>query len=172
MILQGRICALSLLMLSGCYAHYPSTWKPLESGQQDCSSISGVYQAKGSGSRYATPHLAPRVLQDEKIRLVDAERVELRVENGVLAVAVFSAVRQLQARQFLIDKGEYSCDGGKLRMSYVLADGFGARRNRVVLSKTVDGALVVEDAGEGLGFFVVPIAGSEFLRFEPYVSRR
>lgn len=170
MTLKYQLCALWLLVLSGCYAHYPSSWKPLESAQRDCSSISGTYRPTGSGSRYGVPRLAPRVLQDEKIRLEDAERVELRMENDVMTVAVFSAARQLQARQFLASKGEYICDDSKIRMSHVVVDGFGVRRNRAILSKAADGALVVEDAGEGLGFFFLPIAGSEFLRFEPYVS--
>lgn len=156
------------LTISGCYSQYPSNWDPLNSGQNECASISGVYYARGSGSRYGIPHLAPRVLQDEKFRPMDAERVQLEVNNRVLTVVVFSAEKQLRSRQFQADTGEYICEGGKIRMTHVVVDALGARRNRIVLSKTLDGALVVEDSGEGLGFFVVPIAGSEYLRFEPY----
>ena len=164
MTLLHRTLLISLLVLPGCYAHYPQRWEPLAPGLPYCSSISGIYNAKGSGSR----SLAPRVLADEKSQLENAERVELHVEDGIFTVTVHSVDKQLQSKQFREDKGEYSCDDGKIRMSHVIADGFGARRNRVVLSKTLSGALVVEDAGEGLGFYLVPLAGSEFLRFEPY----
>lgn len=165
---------ISLMVLPGCYAHYPPRWEPLEPGLPDCSSISGIYNAKGDGSRFAEPNLAPRVLlsppawSGETSHLEDAERVELHVEGGIFTVTVHSVDKQLQSRQFHEDKGEYSCDDGKIRMSNLSADGMGAWRMRIVLSRTLAGTLVVEDGGEGLGFYFVPIAGSEYLRFEPY----
>ena len=164
------ISILSLLTLAGCYARYPAAWVPLESEPQDCSSISGAYQGIGSGSRFGAPNLAPRILMDENFGPVEVEKVEIRVGEDVLSVTVIGTDQQQYARKYSAADGGFRCEDGKIHLSDFKVDGWGARRNRTILSQTVAGALVVEDAGEGFGFFVVPIAGSEFLRFEPYVA--
>jgi len=166
--LRNFVLWLTLFLLTGCYAHYPADWPVTPAVQDDCSQLSGVYEPWGSGSRYAVPRLAPRLLQDWRRDLDEAQRVELRVRQGVMSVTVHSAETQIATREYEQGGGEYQCANGVIQMARVVTDGYGVRRESIALSRTTDGALVVEDRGEGLGFFFIPIAGSEYLRFEPY----
>ena len=171
---QRAIYGLSWVMLCGCisFPNYPPNWAPLESARPDCVSIGGVYHNAGGGSRFGGPHLAPRVFFETKDRALfeGTDRVAIAVtSNGKLEVTAFSQDRPLRIKQYFADKDEYRCDNGKIRMAHFTSL-FGLARESVILSKSTDGALVVEDGAVGALFLLIPVAGFEWLRFEPYAS--
>jgi len=174
MKLQRAIYGLSCMMLCGCVSHpnYPSGWAPLESAQPDCLSIGGVYHNVGGGSRFGAPHLAPRLFFDTKDRALfeGVDRVEIAVtKDRKLEITAFSRDRPLRMKQYLADKDEYRCDNGKIGMAHFTAF-MGLARESVILSKSTDGALIVEDGAVGALLLLIPVAGFEWLRFMPYTS--
>lgn len=156
---------LALIALAGCYTRYPAQWGALEPAQPGCTQISGRYEAFTPDRSRS---LAPRILESEQVDLPNAAWVELNVTDDVLAIAVHSQDTMLVGKQLSAAEGEYRCIDGRIALSHFRADGWGARRNRALLAKTQAGELIVEDAGEGLGFYVIPIAGSEYIRFRRY----
>ena len=181
---RQRMLWLYCMMLCGCYASYPSGWVPLESGQQDCLSIGGVYHNRGGWSRSTgDAYLAPRLFQDinDKALFEGVDRVEVAVtEHGTLEVTALDRDRVVKKKQFFANKGEYRCNGGKIQIPYFTASTVGsvavmtAANGSLTLAQATDRALVVEDSAVamGLALFVipVPIAGSEWTRFMPYTS--
>ncbi len=175
MKLQLAIYGLSCMMLCGCvsYPNYPSSWASLESAQQDCLSIGGVYHNIGAGSRYGAPHLAPRLFQDVKDQALfkGVDRVEVAViKDGTLEVTALNQDWPLRSKKYFATKDEYRCNDGKIEIAHFAVDLSGARREWVILSKSIDGTLVVEDGALGMMIFILPVAGFEWLRFKPYVS--
>jgi hypothetical protein len=65
------------------------------------------------------------------------------------------------------NKDEFRCDDGKIEIAGFFVDWMGARQQSVILSKSIDGALVVKDGATGLGFFVIPITGFDWQRYKP-----
>ena len=176
---QGPLL-LYCMMLCGCviYPNYPSSWASLESAQQDCFLIGGVYHNKGDGGRYGVPHLTQRLFRDEfgwpvKDRdLIDfVDSVEVAVtKEGALEVTARSRDRSVKKKQLFANKEEYRCNDGKIEIVQSVVDSTGPRRQSVILSKSIDGALVVQDGALGLGLFVIPIADFEWQRYKPYQS--
>lgn len=172
------------MMLCGCitYPNYPSSWASLESAQQDCLSINGVYKNRGDWSRSGggAGYLAPRLFRDINSSDLDifsvdttlsrgVDRVEVAVtKEGTLEVTAFDLSRVVRRQQFFASKDEYRCNNGNIEIALFVVGMMGARQESVVLSKSIDGALVVKGEAAGLIFFVLPFAGNEWTRFKPY----
>jgi hypothetical protein len=168
---QGLLL-LCCMMLCGCVImpNYPSSWAPLESARQDCFSVGGVYHNQGQAARYGAPDLAPRLFQETSdkalFKLVD--RVEVAVtKEGTLEVTALNLSRPVMKKQLFANKDEFRCDDGKIEIAGFFVDWMGARQQSVILSKSIDGALVVKDGATGLGFFVIPITGFDWQRYKP-----
>ena len=189
---QGPLL-LYCMMLCGCVIrapNYPSSWASLESARQDCFSVGGVYHNKGERwdeRRFGPPHLAYVFFrgvygrpvnpggdiwrQDEKDLANGVDSVEIAVtKEGTLEVTALYEDRPVIKKQLFANKEEYRCNDGKIELAQSVVDSMGPRQESVILSKSIDGALVVKDGVLGLGLFVVPIANSEWRRFKPYQS--
>ena len=170
---------LNCTMLCGCvtYPNYPSGWATLDSARQDCFSIGGLYHNRGDGGRYGGPHLAPLLLRGTDLDMFSmdktlsegVDRVEVAVTTeGKLEITALNLSRVVKRREFFASKDEYRCNDGKIEIAAFIVGMTGARQESVILSKSIDGALVVKDGAVGMMLFVLPVAGNEWSRFKPF----
>ena len=176
---QGLLL-LYCMMLSGCVImpNYPSSWASLESARQDCFSVGGVYHNRGNAARYGSPHLAQRLFLDasgqpvkdrDLVHGVDSVEVAVTKE-GTLELTALYLDRPVVKQQLFANKEEFRCDDGKIEIPRFVVDWMGARQQSVILSKSIDGALVVKDGATGLMLFVLPVTGFDWQRYKPYQS--
>ena len=182
--MRRALLSLNSIMLCGCvsYPNYPSSWPSLESARQDCLSINGVYHNRGDWSRSggSRSYLAPRLLRDinrsdldmfskDKALTEGVDRVEIAVtKEGKLEITARDLSLVVKSKELFASKDEYKCNDGKIEIADFIVGITGARQESVILSKSIDGALVVKDGAAGLMLFVLPVAGNDWHRFEPF----
>ena len=172
---KGLLCC---LVLCGCAYDYPSDWPSLESARQDCFSVSGIYDNRGVWvGRYGGSILAQKLFRDahgwplkspDLANGVDSVEIAVTKEGTLDVTARIHQESVVIKKQFFANKEEYRCNDGKIEISQVVVDLTGARQDSLVLSKSIDGALVVKEGAVGLMVFVLPVYGNAWQRYTPY----
>jgi hypothetical protein len=187
----------SLLFICSCassdsYEKYPQHWEPLQTVENDCYDISGVYSNVGepyerrlSGflllrysqwnipdpeveERATITHIEIIKLSDKKLKIVGWEGDKLIDERVIKrGPGLFGIVN------FKCDDGEIRIFGGTRSSSGMQM--FTVEKPNHYLSKSVDGALIIRDQSNLYGCCLyVPVIGeySSWHRYEPVTKEQ
>lgn len=182
---------LCCVVLNGCIviANYPASWAPLETAQQDCFSINGIYKNEGlmiepmiTGDTERTAYLSRLLLKEWKkhevfilsytksIPFFESVKIFLS-KDGTLEITAFKSPAIIENDQLFLKKqystivAEYRCENGNIQISQWETGGgeggIGTGRASLTLSKSTDGSLIVKVSAFGIGvtWFLIPIAG-------------
>jgi hypothetical protein len=122
----------------------------------------GVDSVEIAVTKEGTLDVTARTEQDRRVEVIVTKEGKMEFIPGVHQDSL------VIKKQFFANKEEYRCNDGKIEISQVVVDLTGARQESLVLSKSIDGALVVKEGAVGLVVFVLPVYGNAWQRYMPY----
>jgi len=174
------------------YEKYPQHWKPLQTVENDCYDISGVYSNVGEPyerrlshfllQRYSLSNM-PDPEVEERATITHIEIIKL--SDKKLKIVGWEGDKLIDERVIKGGPGlfgivNFKCDDGEIRIFGGTRSSSGMGRLTVekpnhYLSKSVDGALIVRDQLNLYGCCIyVPFTGEEssWHRYEPVVKEQ
>jgi hypothetical protein len=188
---------LPLLIICSCasndsYKKYPQHWKPLQTVENDCYDISGVYSNVGEPyerklSNFLLLRWSPWNFPDPKVeeRATITHIEIMKVSDKKLKIVGWDEDKLIDERVIKRGPGlfgivNFKCDDGEIRIfgGTRTSSGMGmaaVEKPNHYLSKSVDGALIVRDQLNLYGCCLyVPVTGEEssWHRYEPVVKEQ
>jgi hypothetical protein len=164
------VCLASSMNACSFHQQYPSEWAPIVAPSKGCLDIAGNYLDT------VNPHKVPSLSNILIKKWVGAGKLDkashlqiTRDSDNTITVTAWNERIPIASRTY--KKDEYACtDKGieiSMGMDATAQNVVGLMWGKVTLAKAGDNSLVVisESGGAGLGFLIVPLAGTDLQYF-------